>query len=433
MTDFHMPSLGADMESGTVAEWLVKPGSTVKKGDVIAVVETHKGAIEVECFEEGTVSELCVEEGEEVPVGALLAKLNGAGEAAVKPQPAAEAEKPAPRAEPAPLQEAPPEKAPAKKSPVAGAPPPTPAEPAGAPPRGAPDEREAVAEARLKITPAARRRAAELRLDAATLKGTGIDGSVTLADVEAAAPSVAAAAAPESAEAARPQRKPRRGFDPDQMRQAIAAAMSRSKREIPHYYLINTVNLGRAVAWIEEFNRDRAPDERLLPAVVLLKATALALGKVPQLNGFWEDGAFRPGQGVHLGWAISLRGGGLVAPAIHEADRKSLPDLMAALRDLVGRARAGGLRSSELTDPTVTITSLGERGADSVIGVIYPPQVAIVGFGRIAERPWVADGEIKKSPLVTVSLSADHRASDGHTGGKLLAAIDDLLQEPEAL
>ncbi|MFW6028264.1 MAG: 2-oxo acid dehydrogenase subunit E2, partial [bacterium] len=282
-------------------------------------------------------------------------------------------------------------------------------------------------------SPAARRRAAELRLDPATLKGTGIDGSVTLADVEAAAPSAAAAAAPEPAEAARPRRKPRQGFDPDQMRQAIAAAMSRSKREIPHYYLTSTVDLDRAIGWLEDFNRDRAPDERLLPAVLLLKATALALGKVPQLNGFWEDGAFRPGPGVHLGWAIALRGGGLVAPAIHEADQKSLPDLMAALRDLVGRARAGGLRSSELTDPTVTITSLGDRGADSVIGVIYPPQVAIVGFGRVAERPWVADGEITKRPLVSVSLSADHRASDGHIGGKLLSTIDDLLQEPEAL
>jgi pyruvate dehydrogenase E2 component (dihydrolipoamide acetyltransferase) len=424
MTDFHMPSLGADMESGTVVEWRVKPGSPVNKGDVIAVVETHKGAIEVECFEEGTVSELCVQEGEEVPVGALLARLNGPGEAAVQPQPAAQAKEPAPRAEPASPEEIP----------VAEAPPPTPAEPAGAAPRGAP-ERQAEAEARLKITPAARRRAAELGLDTATLKGTGIDGSVTLADVEAVAPSAAAAAAPspQAAESIQPERKARRGFDPDQMRQAIAAAMSRSKRDIPHYYLTSTVDLGSAIGWLEDFNRDRAPDERLLPAVVLLKATAVALSKVPQLNGFWEDGAFRPGPGVHLGWAIALRGGGLVAPAIHDADQKSLPDLMGALRDLVGRARAGGLRSSELIDPTVTITSLGERGADSVIGVIYPPQVAIVGFGRIAERPWVADGEVTARPLVSVSLSADHRASDGHTGGKLLAAIDELLQKPEAL
>jgi pyruvate dehydrogenase E2 component (dihydrolipoamide acetyltransferase) len=427
MTDFHMPSLGADMESGTVVEWRVKPGSPVKKGDVIAVVETHKGAIEVECFEEGTVSELCVEEGEEVPVGALLARLNGAGEPAAQPEPGAKVEEQAPAPRKAPAAEPPtPEKAPA---PAAK---PPPAEPARAPRERAP-EGEAAPEARPRITPAARRRAAERGLDPATLKGTGIDGSVTLADVEAAAPSAVARPPAQAAEPAAPPRKAKRGFDPDQMRQAIAAAMSRSKREIPHYYLTSTMDLGRAVGWLEEFNRDRAPDERLLPAVVLLKATALALGQVPQLNGFWENGAFRPGPGVHLGWAISLRGGGLVAPAIHDADKTSLPDLMAALRDLVGRARAGGLRSSELIDPTVTITSLGERGADSVIGVIYPPQVAIVGFGRIAERPWVVDGEIEKRPLVSVSLSGDHRASDGHTGGKLLAAIDDLLQQPEAL
>ena len=433
MTDFHMPSLGADMESGTVTEWLVKPGSTVKKGDVIAVVETHKGAIEVECFEEGTVSELCVEEGEEVPVGALLARLDGPGAAAAQPETAEKVEEkmPAPRKAPA-AEPSEPEKAPPGKAPAAKAPPP--AEPARAIQEETP-EGEAAPEARPRITPAARRRAAERGLDPATLKGTGIDGSVTLADVEAVAPSAAPAAAPspQAAEPTQRGRKARRGFDPDQMRQAIAAAMSRSKREIPHYYLTSTVDLGRAVAWIEKFNRDRAPDEHLLPAVVLLKATALALAKVPQLNGFWEDGAFRPGPGVHLGWAIALRGGGLVAPAIHDADQKSLPDLMAALRDLVGRARAGGLRSSELIDPTVTITSLGERGADSVIGVIYPPQVAIIGFGRIAERPWVADGEVTARPLVSVSLSADHRASDGHTGGKLLAAIDDLLQEPESL
>ncbi|HSM19512.1 MAG TPA: dihydrolipoamide acetyltransferase family protein [Hyphomicrobiales bacterium] len=404
MTDFLMPSLGADMETGTVVEWRVKPGSPVKKGDVIAVVETHKGAIEVECFEEGTVSELCVEEGEEVPVGALLARLNGAGEPAAQPEPGAKVEEKVP----------------------------PPAKPVRAPRERAP-EGEAAPQARPKITPAARRRAAERGLDPATLKGTGIDGSVTLADVEAAAPSAVARPPAEAAEPAVPPRKAKRGFDPDQMRQAIAAAMSRSTREIPHYDLTSTVDLGRATGWLEDFNRDRAPDERLLPAVLLLKATALALARVPQLNGFWEDGAFRPGPGVHLGWAISLRGGGLVAPAIHEADRKSLPDLMAALRDLVGRARAGGLRSSELIDPSVTITSLGGRGADSVIGVIYPPQVAIVGFGRIAERPWVADGEVTARPLVSVSLSADHRASDGHTGGKLLAAIDYLLHQPEAL
>jgi len=154
---------------------------------------------------------------------------------------------------------------------------------------------------------------------------------------------------------------------------------------------------------------------------------------VPQLNGTYADDAFRPGDGVHPGWAISLRGGGLVAPAIRDADKRPLPELMAAMRDLVQRARGGGLRASEISSPTVTITSLGERSAESVTAIIYPPQVAIIGFGTIAVRPWVVDGQVAPRPLVAVSLAADHRATDGHTGARLLAAIERLLQEPEKL
>lgn len=126
------------------------------------------------------------------------------------------------------------------------------------------------------------------------------------------------------------------------------------------------------------------------------------------------EGAFRPGDGFHIGWAISLRGGGLVAPATRDTDKRPLSELMAAMRDLVQRARRGGLRSSELISPTVTVTSLGDRGAESVIGIICPPQVALIGFGMISTRPWVVDGRVEARPLVTVSLAGDHRASDGH-------------------
>jgi pyruvate dehydrogenase E2 component (dihydrolipoamide acetyltransferase) len=210
--------------------------------------------------------------------------------------------------------------------------------------------------------------------------------------------------------------------------------MSRSKREIPHYYLESTIEMGRALSFLEALNRERPPPERLLPAALLLKATALALREVPGLNGFWVEGGFRPGPGIHLGWAIALRGGGLIAPAIHRVDELSLPDLMARLRDLVNRARTGGLKSSELADATLTITSLGERGAEAVFPVVYPPQVAMVGFGRIATRPWVdEEGGLVVRPLVRASLAADHRASDGHLGSRLLAAIEDFLQKPESL
>ncbi len=217
------------------------------------------------------------------------------------------------------------------------------------------------------------------------------------------------------------------------MRQAIAAAMGRSKREIPHYYLTQTVEISAALARLQSLNSERPPPERILPAALFLRAIAMAMAATPELNGFWEDGRFRAGDGVHVGWAIALRGGGLVAPAIRDADRLSLDEVMAVMRDLVQRARASGLRSSELSDATVTVTSLGERGAETVLPIIYPPQVAMIGIGRIVTRPWVVDGTIAPCPIVTLTLAGDHRASDGHRGGLLLAGIDRNLQETDKL
>lgn len=403
-----MPALGADMADGTLVEWLIKPGDRVSRGDVVAVVETQKGAIEVEIFDEGVVSELAVPVGAKVPVGGLLARIGGqAG-----PQPPIPALAPPPQAPPS---------QPASPQPVAApAAPPRPVAP------GVPAAPAFPAAPGGKVTPAARRRAAELGLDPARLTGTGVDGSVTLADAELAA------APPPLAAPVKPG--PRRaGFDPAEMRQAIAAAMTRAKREIPHYYLSHTVDLGPALAWLQAYNAAQPVPQRLLPAVLLLKASAAALREVPQLNGTYTGNEFHPADGIHVGWAISLRGGGLVAPAIRDTDALPLPDLMAAMRDLVQRARSGGLRSSELASPTITVTSLGERGAEAVTGIIYPPQVAIIGFGAILTRPWVIDGQIVPRPLVRVSLAGDHRASDGHTGGLLLNATERLLQEPQKL
>jgi pyruvate dehydrogenase E2 component (dihydrolipoamide acetyltransferase) len=217
------------------------------------------------------------------------------------------------------------------------------------------------------------------------------------------------------------------------MRRAIAAAMARSKREIPHYYLATDIPLARASRWLAARNEQRSITERVLMAVPLLKAVALALKRYPELNGFFRDGAFVPGPGIHLGVAISLRQGGLIAPAIRDVDRKGLDELMRALSDLVGRARALTLRSSEMSDATITVTNLGDQGVDVVHGVIYPPQVALVGFGKIAERPWVEDGKVVVAPVVTASLSADHRASDGHRGALFLIELARLLQDPEKL
>ena len=217
------------------------------------------------------------------------------------------------------------------------------------------------------------------------------------------------------------------------MRRAVAAAVTRSKREIPHYYLSADVSLGNAMAWLAAQNQARAIVDRILPAALLLKSVALALRTYPALNGFWVDDAHRPAESINLGVAISLRSGGLIAPAIHCADSLPLDDLMRALSDLVRRARSGGLRGSEMTDPTVTVSNLGDEGAACVYGVIYPPQVALVGFGKIADRPWAERGMLGVRPVVTVTLAADHRATDGHYGSRFLAEIDRLLQAPESL
>jgi pyruvate dehydrogenase E2 component (dihydrolipoamide acetyltransferase) len=217
------------------------------------------------------------------------------------------------------------------------------------------------------------------------------------------------------------------------MRQAIARLMTRSKREIPHYYLSTTIDLATALGWMHDQNRALPVAGRLVPAALFLKAAALAAVEVPELNGTWTDDSFQASPEVHLGVAVALRGGGMVAPALRDADSLDLLSLMRALRDLTKRARAGRMRAGELTGATLTVTSLGDQGAESIIGVIYPPQVALVGFGAVVDRPWAVDGLLGVRPVVTVTLAADHRASDGRTGSRYLSVIDRLLQHPEEL
>jgi pyruvate dehydrogenase E2 component (dihydrolipoamide acetyltransferase) len=412
MADFTMPSLGADMDEGTLQEWLVKPGDTVHKGDVVAVVDTSKANIEVESFVEGVVQQLLVEPGTTVPVGQVLAVLGNGVSAAPSPEtrvaPPVEAE--APPAAPAVAE--------VDTTKVAVT--------------DAAERPESV-----RVTPLARRLAAELGVDLRAL--TTADGApIRAKDVRAAAaPSPAApspavpSAPPEKVhEEARPAQEPSKA---EAMRTAIAHLMSRSKREIPHYYLSTTVDMARALDWLHDRNRALDVSQRLVPAALMLKATALAAQATPSMNGFWVDGGFRPGEAVHLGIAISLRDGGLIAPALHNAADLPIQELMAGMRDLVARARTGRLRGSELSDSTITVTNLGEQGVETVYGVIYPPQVAVVGFGRVVERPWAVDGLIGVRPVTNLTLAGDHRATDGFTGARFLADIEQRLQHPEEL
>jgi pyruvate dehydrogenase E2 component (dihydrolipoamide acetyltransferase) len=286
---------------------------------------------------------------------------------------------------------------------------------------------------RQRISPLARKLAAELAIDLSTVRGTGPDGTINRTDVERAAAARQAAPpapAPPAAVAAPPSPAP----DPQAgMRRAIAAAMARSNREIPHYYLQTRIDMSLALRWLEAENQRRPIKERLLPTVLLLKAVARALGDVPELNGYWLDDRHQPQEAVHIGFAIALRQGGLIAPAIHHVDLKSPDELMAALRDLIPRVRAGRLRSSEMTDATITVTNLGDLGVETVYGVIYPPQVALVGFGKIIEQPWAEHGMLGIRPILTATLAADHRATDGRRGAQFLDALNRHLQEVTTL
>ena len=484
MGDFRMPSLGADMEEGTLLEWLVTPGDTVHRGDIVAVVDTTKSSVEIESFEDGVVEQLLAEPGTVVPVGGVLARfgeLEHVG-AAVSTPPAAAAAPAAPtegvpaarRARSSPTPSTPVVASPLVRRQAAELgvdldtvtgtgsggrvlrhdvdsaahrePPSGPEASAGAPrrpspprppkpprPRTSPPPRTS---SRPRVTPLARRLAAEAGLDPASLEGSGPHGAVRADDVRAATRTTPPSAAPPrhrepGSEPAPPAATtPTGGHD---MRAAIGALMARSKREIPHYYLSTTVDLHRTLMWLHDRNRRLEVDERLVPAAALLCATARAARTVPELNGTWVDGAFRPAGDVDLGLVVSLRSGGLLVPVIAGADSLSVEDLMARLKDLTRRARAGRLRGADLRPPSITVTNLGEQGVESVQGVVYPPQVALVGFGAVSERPWAVDGLIGVRPLVTATLAADHRASDAATGSRLLRAVDSILQRPEEL
>jgi pyruvate dehydrogenase E2 component (dihydrolipoamide acetyltransferase) len=392
MAEFVMPILGADMQAGTLVAWRKQPGDRVQRGDIIAEVESDKANVEVEVFLDGVIDKLLVEPGEKVPVGTPLAVIaeEGAPEKPAAARPAASA-------------------APAVAAPSA------PAEmrqQSPAPSRSAP------------VSPAARELARELGVDLATVAGTGPEGRIQRRDVLEARHAVRATPSIPAAESLDRQSR---------MRQAIAAAMLRSAREIPHFHVSSTIDMHHAITWLREENEGRPIAGRVLYGALLIKAVALALREVPELNGVWSGERAVNRDAIHVGVAISLRGGGLVAPAMHDTDKQSLSDLMANFRDLVKRARTGSLRSSEIADPTITVTSLGETGAEAVYGLIYPPQVALVGFGRLADRVVAVDDAIAVRPTIIATLTADHRVVDGHRASTFLAALERLLQEPAQL
>ncbi|MEY8198286.1 MAG: dihydrolipoamide acetyltransferase family protein [Colwellia sp.] len=408
LEDITMPSLGADMTEGTLTQWLVKEGEQVNSGDIIAVLETQKGAIDMEVYSSGTIAEILVEPVIEVPVGTVLARI-------------ALAE-------------------PSQKSSV-----PTPIPAKIASEASTELDKDTVVSEQVKVvdvkvigvkaSPIVRRLAKEQQLDLTGIKGSGPQGAILLNDLTVIL----------KAKTKTKSEKHKLADKTEQnMRNAIAVAMAKSKQEIPHFYLNLELELTNAQQWLQQQNQARPPEEHVLLLALLLKALAKSLVKYPKLNGFYqnafyrdttseENSAFVQASAIHIGNVISLRQGGLVVPAIHDVDKLSVAELMRSLRDITDRSRNGHLRSSELMDATITVTNMGERGADSVLGIIYPPQVAIVGFGKVREIAKVVNNNVMVAPVLTVSLSADHRVIDGMLAAKFLNYLAKQLQKPDRL
>lgn len=400
MGEFIMPSLGSQMIEAKLIQWHVKPGDKVKRGDIIGEIDTEKGLIDIEVFEDGTITELVAKEGEIIPVGSVMAVIDGREEKTEVAVKAAQKE---------------------GKEKVKG--------------NGEKRYPTAISKqrthAKYKASPLARRVAEDLNVDLSKVQGSGPEGTIHRKDVEAFAQKKTSDETFEK-ELEMAEKMSKKETQKS-MRQSIAAAMSQSNQEIPHYYLESEIDMKETLDWLEEMNKKRPVNERLLPPMLLIKAVANALSEVPELNGFWTDDAMHIEEGIHIGFAISLRQGGLVIPAILNADLKSLDEIRTEFVDMVMRAREGHLRSREISSATITITSLGERGAEKVYGVIYPPQVALVGFGKIVERPRAIDGLIGIRPVLSTVLAGDHRATDGHTGSRFLEKFNGQLQHPEAL
>jgi pyruvate dehydrogenase E2 component (dihydrolipoamide acetyltransferase) len=355
-----MPSLGADMDQGKLMAWKIKVGDEVKKGQIIATVETTKSAVEIESFREGKVLELVGKEGDELRVGSTIAIFD------------------------------------------------------------VPGEEKLVAEtSRLKISPAARSLASQRQVDLLTVKGSGPDGQIELKDVEALLDKDRI-------------RSPRSGSVVN-IREAIAKAMSRSKKEIPHYYLKTRIKIDPLMQWIDGRNKLLPAEERLMVPAVFMKGIILAIKKYPMVNGYFINNTFEVKNLINLGFAVALKSGGVLVPALMHAEAMDLRSLNKSLQDILSRTQKGELKNRELTEGTITVTNVGDLGSHEVFGIIFPPQVALIGLGRIHKSVIEDNGLIRSGLVIDVTLSADHRVTDGLLGSRFLSELEKIFLNPEIL
>lgn len=412
----RMPKLSDTMTEGVVAEWHKNVGDQVESGEVLAEIETDKATMEFESFQDGVLLHIGVDKGATAAVDSILAILGEAGED-VSGLLAAEAEAPAaaaPAPEPAP--------APAP-APVEAAPAPAPAPVAAPAPAVAPAAKLAApapsANGKIKASPLAARLAAERGIDLGRVAGTGDGGRIVKRDIEGyvPAPTAAGLGAVESST----------DFPVTQMRKTIARRLAESKFTAPHFYLKLSVDMGAAVEARQAINAEEGVKVSFNDMVV--KAVSLALKKHSAVNSAWMDTHIRQNDHVHIGVAVAVEDG-LLVPVVRHADRKSLTEIGAEVKDYAGKAREKKLQPSDWEGNTFTISNLGMFGIEDFTAIINPPDACILAVGGISDVPVVKDGAVVPGKVMKLTLSCDHRVVDGATGAAFLQEVKSLLEHP---
>ncbi|TMC71026.1 MAG: 2-oxo acid dehydrogenase subunit E2 [Chloroflexi bacterium] len=447
MPEVNMPKLSDTMEEGTIVEWKKKSGDQVKTGDVLAEVESDKATFDLEAEADGTL-QILVEQGVPAKIGAPIAKIGEAGEdagpaqepapkqAPSKKQPAAEPKpqepetpptKAAGRAQGAPREErepaqrsAPPRQAPAEAPPAEAQPPPR--------ERGGQDGQQDG----IKASPLARRLAAEMGVDLASLKGTGPEGRIVKEDV------MAAGGPRPKSDRRRPAAPPERQagpevevVEPTRMQATIARRMAESKSTVPEFQVTVEARVDLAVSLRQQLKDSVPGAEKVTMTDFLVRACALALRRFPEVNSSWADGRFQRKRSINIGLAVApSQGMGLLVPVVHDADIKDLIQISIESRQVIERARSGRPAEGDLSGATFSISNLGMFGVERFIAVLNPPQAAILAVGATEDRPVVRDGAVVVRPTMTMTLTVDHRAVDGAPAAEFLGTVKALLEEP---
>jgi pyruvate dehydrogenase E2 component (dihydrolipoamide acetyltransferase) len=409
-----MPKLSDTMTVGTLAKWLKKEGDVVKSGDMIAEVETDKATMELECFFDGTLLKIFAPGGSKVALGAPLCAIGKPGETVVAPEPkaapaaaSAKAAAPAPAPTPAPAAPKAPAPAPAAPAPAAA--------PAG----------------RVKISPLARKLAAEKGVDPAGVAGSGPGGRIVRADVLAAASSPRAAA-PAAVNRSGPVQE-ERTVAVSSMREAIARRLVESKTQLPHFYLEIEIDAAPLLAIREQLNRGlETAGVKLSVNDFVLKAAAEALRHVPQVNASWLGDSIRYHGAAHVSFAVAIEDG-LITPVVRDAHLKDVFQISTEAKALGKRAKEKKLKPDEFTGGTFCVSNLGMMGIPRFSAIINPPNAAILAVGTIVKKPVVREEAIAIGQTMTLTLSCDHRVVDGAVGASYLNALKSLLESPALL